>query len=111
MQIKISNKERCVHFCIMPLESNSIAILLERTIVEQREKGQNVPHYHDGFLKEFALANKICNLKFGFGHLGFVAAFIEAIIQAHKNQELGSSDFENLLVIVYQFQAMDMTVN
>ncbi len=111
MQIKICSKERYIHFCIMPLESSAMAILLQKTLTEQREMVQNVPHYRDGFFEEFALADKICTLKFGFGHLEFVGAFIEAIIQAYQNQGLDSTDFEKLLIIIYQFQSMEMAEN
>lgn len=111
MQIKICSKERYIHFCIMPRESKAMAVLLQETLTEQQEVVQNVPHYHDGFFEEFALADKICNLTFEFGYLEFVGAFIEAIIQAHQNQGLDSTDFKKLLIIIYQFQSMEMTEN
>ena len=107
----LSSKERHIHFSVMPRESKAMAILLQKTAAEQRENGQNVPHYQNGFFEELASADKICTLKFGFGHLEFVAAFIEEIIQAQKNEGLDSSDLEKLLVVIYQFQAMDTTLN
>lgn len=81
MDVRYNPLEGDLTICFNPRDAESLALLMELVIEEEKERGTHVPNFDKDFFEKFSTSREKFSIKFGFEHLEFGVIFLEEVCE------------------------------